>query len=193
MAAAWLPSDPEGFKGDRGTKWNLTIVPGTDKDQKLDEGTIFSSSVHRLGWDKGRTSSIDGRVFWNFGDCLSIDGIDGGPNAGFSMGAAFYADVREPLRVQMVRILPALSGKTVQPSVYIDITCRVTLIASVDMTLRSLGLAQIPIRCHLRTGSMEWIRPIQCSVALEPAYATLGRFIASLTAHTKTWATLFSK
>jgi hypothetical protein len=78
--------------------------PGTDKSQNLEEGTVFSSSVYRLGWDKGRTSAIDGKVFWNFGDCLSIVGIDKGPNAGFSMGAAFYGDALELLKVQMVSI-----------------------------------------------------------------------------------------
>ena len=104
MTFANLPTDPGQFKNDKGSKWTLEVVPGTDKRQKLEEGTIFSSSVHRLGWDKGRTSSIDGRVFWNFGDCLSIDGLGGGPEAGFSMGAAFYGDASEPLKVQMVGI-----------------------------------------------------------------------------------------
>lgn len=100
--ASKIPADPNQFKEEKGSNWNLTVVPGTDKHQKLEEGTIYSSSVHRLGWDKGRTSSIDGKVFWNFGDCLSIDGIDKGPHAGFSMGAAFYGNVSEPLKVEMV-------------------------------------------------------------------------------------------
>jgi hypothetical protein len=105
MTSATLPPDPDQFKEDKGTKWTLAVVPGTDKNQKLEAGTVFSSSVYRLGWDKGRTSSIDGKIFWNFGDCLSIDGLEGGPEAGFSMGAAFYGDASEPLKVQMVGIL----------------------------------------------------------------------------------------
>lgn len=99
-----FPADPVQFQKDKGTKWNLAVHPGTDKNQGLEDGTIYSTSVHRLGWDKGRTSSIDGKVFWNFGDCLSIDGIRKDPKAGFSMGAAFYGDASDPLKVQMVRL-----------------------------------------------------------------------------------------
>jgi hypothetical protein len=102
MASAKLPADPDQFKKDKDSKWTLSVVPGTDKHQLLEEGTIYSSSVYRLGWDKGRTSSIDGKVFWNFGDCLSIDGVVEGSAAGFSMGGAFYGDSSEPLKVQMV-------------------------------------------------------------------------------------------
>ena len=105
MAAAQLPPDLGQFQKDKDAKWNLAVVSGTDRNQKLEEGTIFSSSVHRLGWDKGRTSSIDGNVFWKFGDCLSIDGIGQSPKAGFSMGAAFYGDASEPLKVQTVSIV----------------------------------------------------------------------------------------
>jgi len=97
--AGSLPSNPATFKSDKGSKWIMELVPGTDAKQNLGDGAVFASSINRLGWDKGRTSSIDGKVFWNFGDCSSVDGLDKDPKAGFSMGAAFYAGDGNPLEV----------------------------------------------------------------------------------------------
>lgn len=102
-----LPPDPKDFENEKGRKWTLEVLSGTDKRQKLPPGTIYSNSCHRLGFDKSRTSCIDGTVFWNFGDCLSIDGIVDGCNAGWSMGAAFYASKANPLEVNMVRVRTA--------------------------------------------------------------------------------------
>lgn len=161
MASSKIPADLTQFQKDKDVKWNLAVIPGTDKHQKLEEGTIYSSSVYRLGWDKGRTSSIDGKVFWNFGDCLSIDGIEKGPKAGFSMGAAFYGNASEPLRVEMVGScwMPYTESST---SPLADKYYRAELILSLAMTLRSLGLANpILTPFRLKTGSMEWILLIQ--------------------------------
>lgn len=104
LAHGRLPSEPKEFENEKDQKWKLEVMSGTDKSQKLPHGTIYSNSCHRLGFDKARTSCIDGKVFWNFGDCLSVDGIIDGCDAGFSMGAAFYASKGNPLEVNMVRI-----------------------------------------------------------------------------------------
>lgn len=81
---ASIPS-PDQFTTDNGTMWTLSTT-----------GTIFSSSIPSLGWDKGRTSSLSGIPFWNFGDALSLDGLS---VAGFSMGFAAYADTSNILSV----------------------------------------------------------------------------------------------
>lgn len=113
--AASLPSDTNQFKSDKGTKWTMEVVPGTDPKQNLGPGSVYSSTVNRLGWDKGRTSSIDGRVFWNFGDCSSVDGLDKGPAAGWSMGAAFYGSVDKPLEVNMTGMTTVSGEDFAQP------------------------------------------------------------------------------
>lgn len=113
--AAKLPDDPNQFKSDNGTKWKLEFVPGTDAKQDLGDGAVYSNTVSRLGWDKGRTSSIDGRVFWNFGDCMSVDGLEKGSAAGFSMGAAFYGSVEKPLMVNMTGFTTVQNENFAQP------------------------------------------------------------------------------
>ena len=96
--------DLQTFQSDKGTRWTFEPVLGTNSSQNLGDGAIFSSTINRLGWDKGRTSSIDGRVFWNFGDVSSADGIAVDPSAGFSMGVAFYASTANTLEVNMTGI-----------------------------------------------------------------------------------------
>ncbi len=46
-----------------------------------------------MGWDNGRTSTLAGQSFWNFGDVLDVDGLENG----FSMGAAFYSSTADPI------------------------------------------------------------------------------------------------
>lgn len=94
-----FPSDATTFGSQKGTKWTLDVLPRTDAGQNLGDGAIYFNSINRLGCDKGRTSSLNGKVFWNFGDCLSVDGLAAGSAAGFSMGAAFYGDAANPLEV----------------------------------------------------------------------------------------------
>lgn len=87
--AASLP-DPATFQNDKGSKWTIESV-----------GYINATTFHGppeggpLGWDKGRTSTIGGKTFWNFGDVSS----QGSRFIGFSDGAALYADVNSPLDV----------------------------------------------------------------------------------------------
>ena len=92
---AKVPTDPNVFASDKGKKWNLNIVSGT-KFQGGDKypGAIYSSSMPTMGCDKARTSIIDGKPFWNFGDCLGStdDWI------GFDMGSAYYASTTNPLQ-----------------------------------------------------------------------------------------------
>lgn len=65
--------DPITFAFENGTKWHISNV-----------GTIYSSTNPRMGWDNGRTSVLDNTLFWNFGDVLSLDGLQDG----FSTGPA---------------------------------------------------------------------------------------------------------
>ena len=94
-----FPNDPSTFTSRKGINWTVVPLPGTDASQNLGPGAIYSNSVHRLGWDRGRTSSLNGTVFWNFGDCFSVDGIINGGSAGFSMGATFCGEISNPLLV----------------------------------------------------------------------------------------------
>ncbi|KAL2062074.1 hypothetical protein VTL71DRAFT_6340 [Oculimacula yallundae] len=71
-----LPS-PSDFASQNNTKWSISTI-----------GSIFSTSMPDLGWDKGRTSVLSGTTFWNFGDVVDVGG---GLKDGFAMGAAFYA------------------------------------------------------------------------------------------------------
>lgn len=58
--------------------------------------------MYKVNWDKGRTSAIDGRSFWNFGDTLGTS--QSGTSYGFSMGAAFYGSTTNPLEVDTTGI-----------------------------------------------------------------------------------------
>ncbi|KAH7412838.1 hypothetical protein BKA64DRAFT_702953 [Cadophora sp. MPI-SDFR-AT-0126] len=77
--------DPKTFTADENKKWKITKL-----------GPIYSSSIKRLGWDKGRTSTLAGTTFWNFGDVVSLDGP---MKNGFCMGAAWYANPNNILEV----------------------------------------------------------------------------------------------
>ncbi|CZT07316.1 uncharacterized protein RCO7_07303 [Rhynchosporium graminicola] len=81
---ATLP-DPQTFTTDLNQKWKITKL-----------GPIYSSSIPRIGWDKGRTSTLSGTTFWNFGDVVSLDGP---MKNGFCMGAAWYANPNNILEV----------------------------------------------------------------------------------------------
>ncbi|CAL3964017.1 unnamed protein product [Diplocarpon coronariae] len=83
QATAELP-EPDAFHADKDKKWRAAKL-----------GAIFSNSMPKLGWDKGRTSTLAGKTFWNFGDVLAVDGL----HHGFSMGAAFYANPHNVLEI----------------------------------------------------------------------------------------------
>ena len=94
-----FPNDPSTFTSRKGIKWTIVPFLGTNASQNLGPGAIYSNSAHRLGWDKSRTSSLNGTIFRNFGDCLSVDEIINGGSAGFSMGATFCGEISSPLLV----------------------------------------------------------------------------------------------
>lgn len=97
-----LPSSGATFTIDKGSKWTLDVLSGTDISQGLPPGAIFSNTMYKVSWDKGRTSAIDGRPFWNFGDTLGTS--QSGTYYGFSMGASFYGSNTNPLKVDTTGI-----------------------------------------------------------------------------------------
>ncbi|KAF8852570.1 hypothetical protein BDZ45DRAFT_749457 [Acephala macrosclerotiorum] len=93
--------DPITFAFENGTKWHISNV-----------GTIYSSTDPRMGWDNGRTSVLDNTLFWNFGDVLSLDGLQDG----FSTGPAFYGTPDDMLRVDMKNITNVLDLIFAEPA-----------------------------------------------------------------------------
>ncbi|KUJ16117.1 uncharacterized protein LY89DRAFT_75184 [Mollisia scopiformis] len=87
-----LPS-PDAWAKDNSTRWHVSDV-----------GSIYSSTLARLGWDNGRTSVLNNTPFWNFGDVLSLDGLQDG----FSTGPAFYGTPDDILRVDMKNVTNVL-------------------------------------------------------------------------------------
>ncbi|TVY65638.1 hypothetical protein LSUE1_G006974 [Lachnellula suecica] len=81
--------DANTWKANNGTKWHVSTV-----------GSLYSSTVSNLGWDNGRTSTLNNKSFWIFGDVLAFDGMQNG----LSTGPSFYVTQDEMLRVDMGEI-----------------------------------------------------------------------------------------
>ena len=58
-----FPTDAVTFESQKGSKWTLDTMSGTNTTQALGEGAIFFNDIFQGGCDKGCTSAIGGTAF----------------------------------------------------------------------------------------------------------------------------------